>query len=93
MSIVGPNGSGKTTLFKLLLGVKKAKSGSIEFLGEDALESDAPNSKHVRSYIGYVPQAKTLDKKFPATALELVLTGVTGCWTFYISKKKKKKWL
>ncbi len=78
ISIVGPNGAGKTTLFKLLLKVISPASGSIVF-------ANSINNKD----IGYVSQVKTLDKKFPAIALELVCTGIFGKWQFIINKKIK----
>ncbi len=95
ISIVGPNGSGKTTLFKLLLGVKKNYTGSINFFQKEELHPNIKKfhlqkSKQINSVIGYVPQAKTLDKKFPAIALELVVTGITGTWSFFVSKKNKQ---
>ncbi|MDR0926488.1 MAG: metal ABC transporter ATP-binding protein [Ignavibacteria bacterium] len=75
LSIVGPNGSGKTTLLKFIIGAKSNYSGDIVF-----------NEKPI---IGYVPQVKTLQKSFPATALELVVNGITSKWKFRISKENK----
>lgn len=71
--IVGPNGGGKTTLLKVLLNVEKPTSGSIKIFGSD-------QTKQPKYSIGYVPQIKTLDRSFPATALELVSSGITGFW-------------
>lgn len=80
ISIVGPNGAGKTTLFKLILGLIRPSTGRILF----------PNFDRKKS-IGYVPQVKTLDRKFPATVLELICSGITGTWNFIISKAMKNK--
>ncbi len=80
ISIVGPNGAGKTTLFKLILGLIRPSTGRILF----------PNLDEKKS-IGYVPQVKTLDRKFPATVLELICSGITGTWNFIISKAMKNK--
>jgi zinc transport system ATP-binding protein len=62
--IVGENGSGKTTLMRTLLGLIKPMGGSITF-GE-GLKS---------SQIGYLPQQTTLQKEFPASVREIVLSG------------------
>lgn len=82
LSIVGPNGSGKTTLLKLILGIKKQNQGEIFY-------QNSTNNKKIS--IGYVPQTKTLDKFFPAIALELVLNGMSKTWNFKISKTQKQK--
>ena len=82
LSIVGPNGSGKTTLLKLILGIKKQNKGKILY------QNSADNKK---ISVGYVPQTKTLDKFFPAIALELVLNGISKTWHFKTSKTQKEK--
>ena len=64
LCIVGENGSGKSTLVKGLLGLKEPRSGSIE-LG-DGLE---------RREIGYLPQQTELQRDFPASVFEVVLSG------------------
>ena len=80
VAIVGPNGAGKTTLFKLILGMLKPNTGTITF----------PLFEKSKS-IGYVPQVKTLDKNFPATVLELVCSGITNSWNFFINKSMKQQ--
>jgi zinc transport system ATP-binding protein len=76
IGIVGPNGSGKTTLVKALLGLVSFE-GTIRFLGESL--SDFTTTKH----IGYLPQKMSfLDQRFPATAEEIVVSGVYCCKKF-----------
>ena len=76
VGIVGPNGSGKTTLVKALLGLVPFE-GTIRFLGKSL--SDFTSSKH----IGYLPQKMSfLDQRFPATAKEIVVSGVYCCKKF-----------
>lgn len=65
--VVGPNGGGKTTLLKLILGLLKPSSGSIEVLG------DSPTKQC--SHIGYVPQFSKFDAGFPVSVLDVVLMG------------------
>lgn len=61
LCIVGENGSGKSTLMKTLLGLQPAISGSIE----------TPE----QNKIGYLPQQTVVQKDFPATVREVVLSG------------------
>ena len=65
--IVGPNGGGKSTLLKLLLGLLKPQSGSIQVFGS--------SPEIARTRIGYMPQYHLLDDVFPATVLEVALMG------------------
>lgn len=65
--IVGENGSGKTTLMKALLGLIPCSNGRI-VLG-DGLK---PNE------IGYLPQQSLIQKDFPASVGEVVLSGTIG---------------
>lgn len=64
MCILGENGSGKTTLMKTILGLTPPISGEIIF--ENGL---------IAGEIGYMPQQTDLQKDFPASALEIVLSG------------------
>lgn len=64
LCIVGENGSGKTTLMKTILGLTPPLSGEIYF--EDGLSSKS---------IGYLPQQTLVQKDFPASVFEIVLSG------------------
>jgi zinc transport system ATP-binding protein len=70
LALVGPNAGGKTTLLKLILGLLKPASGSIQVLG-------LPPAK-ARSRIGYMPQHANLDPLFPVSVLDVVLMGRMG---------------
>ena len=67
LCIVGENGSGKTTLIKTLLGIKKPISG--EIVRGDGLKANE---------IGYLPQQTSIQKDFPASVHEVVLSGCQG---------------
>ncbi len=72
LCIVGANGSGKSTLIKSILGLKDTASGHLHM-------GDGLSSKE----IGYLPQQTTVQKDFPASVFEVVLS---GC----ISRKKNR---
>ncbi len=82
LCIVGENGSGKSTLIKCLLGIKQVDSGEI-IMGDGLKQTD----------IGYLPQQTVLQKGFPATVGEVVLSGCLnsrGYHPFFTSKEKKR---
>ena len=68
LALIGPNGGGKTTLIKLILGIFNQKHGNIKIFGE--------NNKHSRIPIGYVPQDTNVNKDFPITVRDIVLSGL-----------------
>jgi ABC-type Mn2+/Zn2+ transport system ATPase subunit/ABC-type Mn2+/Zn2+ transport system permease subunit len=81
LCIVGENGSGKSTLVKSLLGLKPPFKGQI-LLG-DGLKQDE---------IGYLPQQTVVQKDFPASVYEVVLSGrlnSRGWRPFYSAADKK----
>lgn len=49
--LLGPNGAGKTTLFRLLMGILKASSGTLQVAGLDAFEDRVA----VKRLIGFLP--------------------------------------
>lgn len=79
LCIVGSNGSGKTTLMKTLLGLIPPLSGNV------TVNAGAGE-------IGYVPQQSELQKDFPASVREVVLSGFQGrlgLRPFYSRQEKK----
>jgi zinc transport system ATP-binding protein len=67
LCIVGENGSGKSTLVRGMLGLLKPSEGSIRF---DAALRPAD--------IGYLPQQNAIQRGFPASVREVVLSGRLG---------------
>ena len=81
LCIVGENGSGKTTLMKGLLRLNKPTKGKI--VTGDGLK---PNE------IGYLPQQTQIQRDFPASVYEVVLSGCLnsmGRRLFYGKKHKQ----
>ena len=66
LGVIGPNGGGKTTLLKAILGLLKPFSGKIVF--RDDIDGQ-------RKPIGYLPQVKHIDRKFPITVFDVVKSG------------------
>lgn len=67
LCIVGENGSGKTTLMKSLLHLKEPVNGQI-LMGDGLRKNE----------IGYLPQQTNVQKDFPASVREIVLSGCQG---------------
>lgn len=84
LAIVGPNGSGKSVLIQALIGLIPPTEGTITVLGEIPVRLPADS-------IGYVPQIKSLDRTFPAQAVELVLTGLYHHWPWRIPEADREK--
>ena len=82
LCVVGENGSGKSTLIKGLLGLKSPEMGTITF-GEGLKSTE----------IGYLPQQTELQKDFPASVEEVVLSGCLSSLghRFFYSREDKKK--
>lgn len=68
LGIIGPNGGGKTTLVKTILGLKKPSAGSITFF------QDGHPVPAIR--MGYLPQYNRIDKNFPISVYEVILSGL-----------------
>lgn len=67
LGIIGPNGGGKSTLLKAILGLIPTSAGTVRIFGMPPREG--------RNRVGYVPQFALLDKRFPITLEEVVLSG------------------
>ena len=82
LCVVGENGSGKSTLMKTVLGLRAPLAGSIE-LGDGLKKNE----------IGYLPQRLLLQKDFPASVDEIVLSGCLnscGLRPFYGKKEQAR---
>jgi ABC-type Mn/Zn transport systems, ATPase component len=79
LGIIGPNGGGKTTLIKIILGLLKPFSGTIEYKEGD-----------LKEHIGYMPQVNTIDKKFPISVKEVIESGLMSDKKLNKSQKQEK---
>ena len=82
LCILGENGAGKSTLMKGLLGLKKPSAGTVAF-GEDLRAKE----------IGYLPQQTPVQKDFPASVQEVVMSGCLsgmGMCPFYGKAEKER---
>ncbi len=81
LCIVGENGTGKSTLIKTILHLRKPLAGTIHY--SDGLTS---------TQVGYLPQQTTVQKDFPASVHEIVISGFqgkTGLRPFYSKAEKE----
>ncbi len=82
LCIIGDNGTGKSTLMRALLGLKRVSAGNIVF--GDGL---------TQNQIGYLAQQSDVQKEFPASVREVVLSGCLnqkGIRPFYSPGDKKR---
>lgn len=71
LAIIGPNGSGKTTLVRTILGLAHPSEGRLDVY---------PGQKDL--VLGYVPQARRHDIRFPATVTDLITAAHRRGWPF-----------
>ena len=81
LCILGENGSGKSTLVRTLLHLQPPLGGTIR-LGNGLSPKE----------IGYLPQQTAVQRDFPATVLEVVLSGFIGHlgWRVFYGRKEKE---
>ena len=82
LCIVGENGAGKSTLLKTILGLLPPMKGQI--LSDESLKDQG---------IGYLPQANTIQRDFPANVAEVVYSGCSAqhrFWPFMNAAMRQK---
>lgn len=84
LALAGPNGAGKTTLIKNILALENFAEAKIELFSQ-SLRNFRDWSK-----LAYLPQKHQYNPLFPASVLELVLSGVNGLDHLKGKKSKDK---
>ena len=85
LGIIGPNGGGKTTLLKTILGLIKPAKGDILFYSNNQIVN--------KLNIGYLPQINQIDKKFPISVFDVILSGLTAkrkFFTYFTNEQKEQ---
>ena len=80
-ALMGENGAGKSTLMKTILGLHTPLSGRVAF-GDGLRQRE----------IGYLSQQTDVQRDFPASVREIVLSGCQGrmgLWPFYHREEKE----
>ncbi|NDW09876.1 metal ABC transporter ATP-binding protein [Dysgonomonas sp. 520] len=84
LGIIGPNGGGKTTLLKAILALISPSKGEIIFYSKDNRPTKNIN-------IGYLPQINKIDKQFPISVFDVILSGVSNRNGFLKKRDKGDK--
>ncbi len=82
LCIIGENGCGKSTLMKTILGLQSALDGEIVF-SDDVKKNE----------IGYLPQQTQMQRDFPASVREVIMSGFlnhSALVLFYTKKQKSE---
>ena len=83
LGIIGPNGGGKTTLIKCILGLLKPTAGEILYHPvihpkQEGQRSQLSTVNCSSLKMGYLPQYSSIDRKFPITVEEVILSGLSS---------------
>ncbi len=84
VAILGPNGAGKSTFIRVLVNLVSPSKGDVRLYGK-------PVQQLSPDQIGYIPQVKTLDRTFPALAIEFVVSGLRRRWPGWIRSSERKQ--
>ena len=79
LCIIGENGAGKSTLMRTILKLQAPVSGTVEYA--DGMSS---------TDIGYLPQQTLVQRDFPASVWEIVLSGCQNKGGLFYTKEQKK---
>lgn len=66
IGVIGPNGGGKTTFIRTLIGALPPLAGTIEQCPDGGVRT------------GYLPQIKSIDRNFPISVVDVVLSGLAA---------------
>lgn len=83
VGIVGPNGGGKTTLLRIVLGLLRPMAGRVDYA------TSANGGQPPR--MGYLPQYNAIDRDFPISALDAVVTGFAAATTPFAHNARRHR--
>ena len=86
VGIIGPNGAGKTTLLRVLLGLITPTSGEVQVLNRPPLFLGG-----LRAQIGYMPQQKHFERRFPVSARDVAGMGLLSPQTLLHPFRKEER--
>jgi ABC-2 type transport system ATP-binding protein len=86
-ALLGPNGSGKTTLLQILMGLRRARHGSVSVLGNDAAALDSA----ARASIGYVAEGQALPGWMRIEQLEAYLAPLYPTWDAALARSLRER--
>ncbi len=81
--VIGMNGAGKSTLFKVVMGLVKPVSGTVEVC------SDPPSVSQKHGHVAYVPQNELVDWDFPVSVHDVVMMGRIGLQNIFKTPSKE----
>jgi len=85
--VIGPNGAGKTTLLRLILGLLEPEQGNLKVFDENPVNLSGTKRK-----TGYLPQKPYFNRRFPVSALDVVLMGaIKNTGLFRLPGRKTKR--
>lgn len=85
VGVVGRNGGGKTTLVRTMLGLIRPMEGEVSYY-----DADGQPVRRLRT--GYLPQYSSIDRDFPLSVREVILTGFDGdkkLWSRYSESQRE----
>lgn len=82
IGVIGPNGGGKTTLVKIILGLIKPLAGTV---------STANEGEQANGFVGYLPQISQIDRRFPITVRDVVLSGFMSKQSHFYRYSRQEK--
>jgi zinc transport system ATP-binding protein len=82
IGVIGPNGGGKTTLVKIILGLIKPLAGSVVLANE---------GEQANGFVGYLPQISQIDRRFPITVRDVVLSGFMSKQSHFYRHNRHEK--
>jgi ABC-2 type transport system ATP-binding protein len=88
-ALLGPNGSGKTTLLQILMGLRRAKSGSARVFGVDS----AALSIGDRARIGYIAEGQPLPDWMRLDQLEAYLAPLYDSWDKDLARTLRERFM